>query len=217
MVVRPVRSWISRSQRAEVLADLGVERAERLVEQQHARLDGERAGEGHPLLLAAGELRRIAAAEAAELDDVEQLLDAPRDLGPRRPQAPRTDLEAVGDVVGHRHVAEQRVMLEDEADAPLLNRERARVLAVEGERARGHRLQPGDQAEKRGLARAGRPEQRQKFAGLDAEIDRIENALRAEILRDAANLDAAGTEGASRASVALVAERRGGRRLRERI
>ncbi len=43
---------------AQLLAHLGVERAERLVEQQHARLDGERAGERDALALAAGKLRR---------------------------------------------------------------------------------------------------------------------------------------------------------------
>ena len=47
---------------AQLLADLGVERAERLVEQQHRRLDRERAGQRHPLPLAAGELRRAAGA-----------------------------------------------------------------------------------------------------------------------------------------------------------
>ena len=43
---------------AQLLAHLGVERAERLVEQQHARLDGQRAGERDALALAAGELAR---------------------------------------------------------------------------------------------------------------------------------------------------------------
>ena len=46
--------------RAQLGAHLGVERAERLVEQQHARLDRQRAGERHALALAAGELRRVA-------------------------------------------------------------------------------------------------------------------------------------------------------------
>ena len=46
-------------------ADLGVERGERLVEEQHLRPDRERAGERHALLLAAGELEGIAAAEVA--------------------------------------------------------------------------------------------------------------------------------------------------------
>ena len=45
---------------AQLLAHLGVERAERLVEQQHARLDRQRARQRHALALAAGELRRIA-------------------------------------------------------------------------------------------------------------------------------------------------------------
>ena len=45
---------------AQLGADLGVERAEGLVEQQHARLDRQRAGQGHALALAAGELRRVA-------------------------------------------------------------------------------------------------------------------------------------------------------------
>ena len=39
-----------------LLAQLAVERAQRLVAQQHARLDHERAGERHALLLAAREL-----------------------------------------------------------------------------------------------------------------------------------------------------------------
>ena len=38
---------------AQIAAHLGVERAERLVEQKHARLDGERPGERHALALAA--------------------------------------------------------------------------------------------------------------------------------------------------------------------
>ena len=47
---------------AQFLADLGVERAERFVKQQDARLDGERASESDALLLPARQLRRIASA-----------------------------------------------------------------------------------------------------------------------------------------------------------
>src|SRR5918911_192588 len=45
---------------AQLLAHARVERAERLVEQQDLRLDGERAGEGHALALAARELAGVA-------------------------------------------------------------------------------------------------------------------------------------------------------------
>ena len=55
-----------------------VERAERLVEEEHLRLGRERAREAHALALTAGELRRIAVAEALELHEVQQLVDALR-------------------------------------------------------------------------------------------------------------------------------------------
>ena len=59
------------------LAQLEVERAERLVEQQRARVVHERAGQRDALLLAAGELRGLALGEVGEPDDLEQLVDAP--------------------------------------------------------------------------------------------------------------------------------------------
>ena len=61
---------------AQVLAHPRVERAERLVEQQHLRLDGERAGERHALALAARQLGRVAVREAVQVDQLEQLVDA---------------------------------------------------------------------------------------------------------------------------------------------
>ena len=67
----------------QLLADLGVERAERLVEQQDARLDGERARQRDALALAAGQLRRIAVAERAELDQIEQASRRARGSRPR--------------------------------------------------------------------------------------------------------------------------------------
>ena len=58
----------------QLLPHLRVERAERLVEQQHLRLRGQRAGQRDALPLAAGELRRIARAEALEPDQLQQLV-----------------------------------------------------------------------------------------------------------------------------------------------
>ena len=49
-----------------LLAQLQVERAERLVEQQHARAVDERAGERDALALAAGELDRPALADVRQ-------------------------------------------------------------------------------------------------------------------------------------------------------
>ena len=44
---------------AQLQPDLGVQGGQRLVEQQHPGLDGQRAGQGDALLLAAGELVRV--------------------------------------------------------------------------------------------------------------------------------------------------------------
>src|SRR5712691_1013707 len=61
---------------AQLHAHLRVERRERLVEQQHARLDRERARQRDALLHAARELVRIAVARVTEADELEQLADA---------------------------------------------------------------------------------------------------------------------------------------------
>ena len=55
----------------QILPDLRIERAEWLVEQQDARLD--RVARAHALALAAGELARIAAREAFQLHQPQQL------------------------------------------------------------------------------------------------------------------------------------------------
>ena len=56
-----------------LLARHRVERAERLVHQQHRRVVDERAHDRHALLHAAGELPRIAVLEAAETDQREEI------------------------------------------------------------------------------------------------------------------------------------------------
>ena len=61
---------------AHLLAQLGIEIGERLVEQQHVRPEDERAGQRHALLLAAGQLPRQALAQMLEADQPQGLGDA---------------------------------------------------------------------------------------------------------------------------------------------
>ena len=58
---------------AQLQPDLGVERGQRLVEQQHVRLDRQRPGQRDALLLAAGQLVRVLAGLRGQADHVEQL------------------------------------------------------------------------------------------------------------------------------------------------
>ena len=116
-----------------LLAELQVERAQRLVEQQHLRLVDERPRQRHALRLAAGELRRLARPRS-------------RGAGPARASRPTCwrDLgfghaaalaEAEGDVVEDGHVREQRVVLEDGVDLALVRRQPGDVL-LPGRRCR---------------------------------------------------------------------------------
>ncbi len=59
---------------AHMLAKLEIERRKRLIEQQHLGLDGERAGDGDALTLAAGQLADELAALPRQLDQLEKLI-----------------------------------------------------------------------------------------------------------------------------------------------
>ncbi len=89
--------------------DQRVERAERLVEQQDLRVDGEGAGEADALALAAGELARAALLHALQADLGDDL------GGPGAPlrAAHALDLQAVGHVVEDGAVRQQPEVLED--------------------------------------------------------------------------------------------------------
>ena len=105
---------------AEILPHAGVKRAEGFIEQEHAGLDGEGARECDALALAAGKLGREAALEARELDEVEQLQHAALDLGFLR-LVLASGAQAESDIVHHPHVLEERIVLEHETDAAILD------------------------------------------------------------------------------------------------
>ena len=165
---------------AQLAADLGIERAEGLVEEQQARLDGERPGKRDTLALAAGKLGREAARKPVEPDQTQQFQDAVADLGLARPAGARPRGEAEGDVVEDAHVAEERVVLEDEADMALADAEPKSVLAGEQHQAGGGEIEAGEDAQERRLAGARGPEQGDELAGVDIERNAMERRRRPE-------------------------------------
>src|SRR4029079_16621569 len=163
-----------------LLAQLEVERAERLVEQEHARFVTDRPRECDALLLAAGELARLATLAPGEIDELEDLGDARLDL-PLRHALP---LEPERDVVGNRHVGEERVALEDRVDVPLVRRQ-AHGVAVAEEVPPGRPLpEAADHPQGRRLAAAGRAEEREERAARDLERDAVDSPQVAELLHD---------------------------------
>jgi hypothetical protein len=85
---------------------------------------------------------------------------------------------------------EQRVILENEADAPLLHREIGRVFLTKINRAAVGRVESRDDAQQRRLARARGAKQRDKFAGSYIERDVAQRRIGAEILLDALDANA---------------------------
>ena len=104
-----------------------------------------------------GELRGVAIGKKIELHEFQQLMHAARDFGLGGTFSPRQHAHSERDVLEHRHMAKQRVMLKDETDLTLAHADRARVLAVKQHLAGVRRLQPRDYAKQGGLARARQP------------------------------------------------------------
>ena len=170
---------------AQLRANPSVEGAERLVEQEHLRLGREGTGEAHALPLAARQLSWITVAEALQLDEVQELVDAVGDLGLR----PLAHFQAEGDVLADGHVLERGVVLEHEADVSLLGCERGCVLAAEEDLAGVCRLEPGDDSEQGRLSGAARAEESGERTRLHVERDILEGDEVAEPLRDVADED----------------------------
>ena len=153
-----------------LLAQLQVERAEGLVEEQHLRPVHERAGERDALALAARKLARPAVADSRQAHRLQHVVDSRSAL--RAVDA--LHAQAVGDVVGHAHVRKERVVLEDGVEIPRVRRPVGDVGAAELDPALVRALEARDQPQRRRLARAGRPEHREELTGTDLELDAVD-------------------------------------------
>ena len=166
------------------LAQLQVERAERLVEQQHLGPVHQRPGQRHALLLPARQLVRAPPAHVAELHELEGLGHSGADLVAAHLLHAQTE----ADVVGDGHVGEQRVVLEHGVDRALVGQKRAHVVAKDPQAAVGGEVEPGDHAQRRGLAAARRAEQGEELAVADGEVEAVDGGHLAEALGDAVDL-----------------------------
>ena len=100
---------------AHLLAQLRVEVGQRLVEQEQRRLHHQRARQRQALLLAAGELRRLALGEMIELHRREHAHHVVANLLPR--VTPAAHFERKRRVLKHVHVRPDGVGLEHHAEA----------------------------------------------------------------------------------------------------
>ena len=141
-----------------------VQRAGRLVAEEDVRILHDGAADGHALLLAAGELVGQLVPVLVEPERVQQLVNIQR-----RVREIGADLDVLLDV----QVGDQVIELKDVAQvlaAVLRERFLAHVLelvAADGDEARVGAVDPADDVQQGGLARAGRAEQDADLAARD--------------------------------------------------
>jgi len=137
-----------------------VQSAERLIEEEDLRPVDERAGERHALLLAAGELPRVAVGLLLEPDQAQRLLRSGADHLGRLFLHPQTERHVLPD----GHVGEEGVVLEDDVDVPSFREDAVQALAVQDDLAGRGLLEPCDEAEEGGLTAPRRAEDAEVLA-----------------------------------------------------
>ncbi len=168
----------ARQLEAHLVAQLGIDIAQGIVEQQHRGAGCQRAGERGALLLPVGERARQVAQHMLDLQQRRHLLDPPGHLGSA--QAARA--QRARDVVERAHVRIEREVLERHADVAILGRQHGHGLVADPDRAGIGLVDAGDQAQQHGLAAAGRAEHHHGLALLDRERDVIQDGLAAKPL-----------------------------------
>ena len=96
--------------------------------------------------------------------------------------------QPVGHVVGDAQVREQRVGLEDDAVVALRRRQPRDVAPGQFDAPGALHLEPGDDAQQRGLAAARGPEEADELALGDVQVDVAQRGEAAEVLADAGQL-----------------------------
>src|SRR4051812_8440561 len=185
----------------EHLADeLRVQCRGRLVEQHQLRFHRQRAGDRHPLLLAAGELVRVVVHAVAQAHSAQQFLPAGTGLALVDALDPHRRL---GHVLQGGHVREEVEALEHHADVPSLSRhllvpqlvQLSAVLAVAHQPAVDPQpagvdlLEVVDAAQERGFARTRWPDDAGHLARGDLQVDPPEHLDVPEVLAEALGLD----------------------------
>ncbi len=158
---------------AEAPAQVDVEVGEWLVEQQQFRLRRQRARQRDTLLLPARKFVGVAFAQMRQVHQRQHLVNDALGLGMLA--------NAEGNVIRHRQVREQGVVLKHHADAPFLGRQ--------GEPGAGQHgiaqlnlafvdwLEAGYGPQRGGLAAAGRTEQATDVATVQMQVQVLHDAL----------------------------------------
>ncbi|MNI23046.1 hypothetical protein D3C73_766150 [compost metagenome] len=138
-----------------------IQRPERLIQQQNLRIAQQRPGNRHTLGHPAGQLTRIGLFEALQLDQLNQLIDLPPDVGfPER--------EIGGDILLHSEPREQAVLLKNK---PFINARPANLRPLQCDSAGIAGVEAGNDAQQRAFSAAAWADDRNEFAFLHLKLD----------------------------------------------
>ena len=143
---------------AHQLAELGIERTERLVHEERLRPPDHRAPKRDALPVAAGQFRGLARQQVLDPQQPRGLGDPLAHLAPRHALA----LERKADVLLDVHMRIEGEQLEDEGNVARRGATERDVLAVEQNAPAGRQLETGDHAQRRRLAAARGSEHRKE-------------------------------------------------------
>ena len=141
--------------RAQLFAQLEVQRAEGFVEQEDSRFVDDGAGQRHALLLSAGKLRRPAVSQRCDFDHVHHAPGPRSEFRRRNSVHPQPEHNVVKDI----QVRKERIGLKDRVDRAFVGRNLPRVGAVDAHRPFVGQIKSGDEAKQGGLATAGGSQQ----------------------------------------------------------
>ena len=155
----------------DVFRGRGIEVTGGLVGKKDLGLGDDGAGDGHALLLAAGELRRLVLQAFLQAEETDYHVETVR------VKAVPVDVLGESDIVAGVEGGEEIVFLEDKTDFVAAQEGSRRVahggeiVAVEQDAASGGLSEAADDVEHGGLAATRRPHDGDEAAGWDLEID----------------------------------------------
>ena len=158
--------------------ELGVQVGKGLVQQQDGGTGHQGTSQGHTLLLAAGELPGITLVHTGELYQGEHVLHPLPDLL----LGQLLELQTKGHVFKNRHVGEQRVILEENADIAAVGRDGGHIFAVHQDLPGSGLGEAGDHAQCGGLAAAAAAQQGDHLAFGSLQVHGIHRSELAESL-----------------------------------
>ena len=161
----------------------GVERGERLVQQEHGLAGQKRAEKRDPLAHAAGQLRRPRPLEACEPEALEEGVGFAAGGAPRGAPVPQRKRG----IVDRREPGQEQVALRHVGAA--LQASGAVHLTVDRDLARGWLPQAADELQQRRLPAPRRPDDAQDLAGLDAKVHPLDDLELTERMPEAIHLD----------------------------